>query len=306
MKPSSGAHGSSARRFILLVFAALVAACASDEPTEPIDEEAVFGESLRSSGDLRTYELRVPDSYNEGQPTPLLLAFHGNPDTGAGFEARSGLTNAASDAGFITVYPDGIDGTWWPQDFQLTEDLIEQMAGNLTIDRDRIYITGFSAGGSAIQAIVCELSEQFAAAVSVGALLERSTYANCLLPRPIPTLFVHGTEDTAFPWEGLTSGSRRRFSAVETMDRWTELNGCSGDPVVDTLPDLVDDSTWVWSERWTDCAGNSEVMLYAIEGGGHTWPSGPGSFPPGRISREISSVDVVEFLGRHVLPPDTP
>jgi polyhydroxybutyrate depolymerase len=287
---------------LVLAISAMASACGDDGTGVPEPEgDGVFGEWVRSSGNVRTYELRLPPGHDENEPTPLLVAFHGNPDTGAGFEARSGLTAAASAAGFITVYPDGLLNTWGPWDDDLPSDLVRHMSETVAIDSSRIYVTGFSAGGARSHIVVCDYADLFAAEVSVGAMLERDTYTECDLARPIPTLWVHGTEDTAFPWDGVTMGSRRRFSVQETMDRWTQLNGCVGDPVVDTLPDLVDDSTRVWTERWTNCAGNSEVMLYGIEGGGHTWPSGPGPFPPGRITREISSTEIVEFLQRHSL-----
>ncbi len=278
-----------------LVATLIGAGCGGD--TLGPDGEGVLGEWVRSFGVERTYELRLPATYNESQPAPLLLAFHGAPDSGAGFEARSGLTPAADQAGFITVYPDGIDGTWDVNDVLLVVNLITHLSDNLSVDRDRIYVTGFSAGGTMTQLIGCALADLLAAVAVVGATLESDISDSCQPLQAIPILLVHGTEDTAFPWEGLTVGNLRRLSVDETLARWTALNRCVGDPAVDTLPDLFDDGTHAWTERWSTCAGGSEVMFFGIEGGGHTWPSGPGPFPPGRISREISSEEIVAFLG---------
>jgi polyhydroxybutyrate depolymerase len=279
------------------VAATLIGAACGGDALGP-DGEGVLGEWVRSFGVERTYELRLPASYTEGQPAPLLIAFHGSPDSGAGFEARSGLTSAADQAGFITIYPDGIDGTWDVNDVLLVVNLITHLSDNLSIDRDRIYVTGFSAGGTITQMIACARPDVLAAVAIAGATLRRDISESCRPPEPIPILFVHGTEDAAFPWEGITLGNVRRLSVVQTLARWTALNRCVGDAAVDTLPDLVDDGTRAWIERWDQCAGGSEVMLYGIEGGGHTWPGGPGPFPPGRISREISSEEIVEFLAR--------
>ncbi|NIR43188.1 MAG: prolyl oligopeptidase family serine peptidase [Gemmatimonadetes bacterium] len=282
---------------LMMACAAVSLAC-SDEPTGPTGD-GVFGEWLRSGGDVRTYELRLPSSYDGSEPAPLLLAFHGNPDDAVHFEARTGLTPVADEAGFITVYPDGLGGTWGPWDNQLALDLIEVMSDSLSIDPERIYIAGYSAGGTRTQIIACKHSDVFSAAAVVGATLELAVYVDCPLRHPISTLFVHGTEDQAFPWGGLTSGSRRRLSVDETLELWTDLSECMGMPVVDTLPDRVDDGTRVWRELWTDCDGDSEVMFFGVEGGGHTWPSGPGPFPPGRITQEISSEEILEFLAIH-------
>lgn len=280
-----------------MTLAALVlAGCGGDDgPTGP-DGEGVLGEWVRSGGVERTYELRVPAAYDGSEPTPLLLAFHGNPDNGAAFEDRVGLTGPATDAGFIVVYPDGLDGTWGPWDIPFAETLIEHLSDGLSIDANRIYITGYSAGGLATQDIICARSQFFAAAAVVAATMDTHIRSTCQLPLPIPLLFVHGTEDQAFPWDGLAGENVRRLSVEETFDSWSQLNGCIDEPTVDTLPDIADDRTRAFTWRRTDCAGGVEVMLYGIEGGGHTWPSAPGPFPPGRISQEISSQEILDFL----------
>jgi polyhydroxybutyrate depolymerase len=279
---------------------AIVLAACGDDATGP-DGDGVLGEWVRSAGVQRTYELRVPPSYVEGRPTPLLLAFHGNPDTGAGFEARSGLTPAAAEAGFITAYPDGIEGTWGTEDVLLVHDLIRHLADHLSVDRDRVYAAGFSAGGTITQLFACSLADELAAAVSVGATLESDIADGCRPAREIPILFVHGTDDQVFPWEGRSIGSLERLSVEATLDRWKQLNRCFGEADAIWLPDLVDDGTRAWTEQWTDCQRDAEVMLYGLEGGGHTWPSGPGPFPPGLVTQEISSAEIIEFLERHTL-----
>ena len=122
---------------------------------------------------------------------------------------------------------------------------------------------------------------------------------HCALPLPIPILFINGTEDQAFPWDGSTRDGRRRLSVKETLAAWRALDGCSDASTVDTLPDLHDDGTRVWEETWSDCAGAAALMFFGVEGGGHTWPSGPGPFPPGRTTQEICSKEILDFLGRH-------
>lgn len=273
---------------------AIAAAC-SESATEP-DGEGELGEWVRSGGLVRTYELRIPSSYDGSEPAPLLIAFHGWPDTGAGFEARSGLTQAATAASFITVYPDGLENTWGAWDLPFIRDLVQHLSENLTLDPDRMYVTGFSAGGLMTLLVACAQADRFAAAAVVGATLTREVNDDCDPDRPIPILFVHGTEDSQFPWEG-SEGPPPTFSVDATLQRWAALNGCDA-TAADTLPDRVDDGTRVWTERWTACDAGSEVMLYGVGGGGHTWPAGPGPFPPGAVTHEISSHEIMDFLAR--------
>ncbi|KPK80402.1 MAG: hypothetical protein AMS25_09170 [Gemmatimonas sp. SM23_52] len=103
-----------------------------------------------------------------------------------------------------------------------------------------------------------------------------------------------------FDWDGIGS-----FPSIpETVAIWAELNPCIGDPTIEWLPDIADDSTRVWTETHDNCAGGAEVKLYGVEGGGHTWPGGPGPLSPrvGYLSRDISaSAEIVEFFSRHSL-----
>jgi polyhydroxybutyrate depolymerase len=251
---------------------------------------------------VRTYELRLPADYDGSEPKPLLLAFHGNPDNAIAFEGRIGLTDPATTRGAIVVYPDGLQGTWGPWDIPFADALIEHLTDGLSIDSDRIYITGYSAGGLVTQDIVCARSQYFAAAAVVAATTDTHISSTCQLPQPLPIVFVHGTEDQAFPWDGLAGESLSRLSVEATFDFWSRLNACSDEPVVNILPDLADDGTQAFTWRRSVCVGQVEVMLYGIEGGGHTWPSAPGPFPPGRISQEISSEEILDFLFRHPAP----
>ncbi len=56
--------------------------------------------------------------------------------------------------------------------------------------------------------------------------------------------------------------------------------------------------------EYMNCAGNAYVILYTIEGGGHTWPGG-GHLPEGSVgptTREINATRVMwEFFVQHPL-----
>jgi polyhydroxybutyrate depolymerase len=104
---------------------------------------------------------------------------------------------------------------------------------------------------------------------------------DCQLDRPVPVIAFHGTEDWVVPYDG---GSMEvaplRFGAgivnapsefVPAPD-WTAafaaLNGC--EPVPGTMPPVED----VLGQRYFNCDGDAEVVLYTIDGGGHQWPGG--------------------------------
>jgi polyhydroxybutyrate depolymerase len=298
--------GSPKWRRLLRIIAPLgvaALACYGDAPTGPKDGAGVLGEWVAYEGIERPYVLHLPPSYDPAQPAPLLILLHGASDTGAGFQGRIGLDSTADAAGLITVYPDALGGFWWSStDVGFTRTLIGHLTDDLAIDPNRIYAAGFSRGASLTFSLACRLASQLAAVATVGATLESQTAASCSPSRPIPIVLVHGTEDTAFPWDGLY-GSAQLMSMPLTLDVWAEINRCASDPQVEWLLDSWEDGTRVWSEHYADCGAGAELKLFGIEGGGHTWPSAPGPFPDwtGTVSREIGSAEIVEFLTRHSL-----
>ena len=65
------------------------------------------------------------------------------------------------------------------------------------------------------------------------------------------------------------------------------------------LPDTEADGTTVWLDTYLGCSAASEMRLYGIDGGGHTWPGSPVSFPPsfGLTTRDISATTrILEFF----------
>jgi polyhydroxybutyrate depolymerase len=268
-----------------------------DGSTGPNDGDGVLGESVWSGGIERTYVLELPASYDPGQPAPLLVLLHGTGDTGAGYQARIAIDSAAHEAGLITVYPD-IDFAIMPDDAPFVGTLIAHLGARLSIDPRRVYVAGFSGGAALTHSVGCHYSGSLAAVAGVGHPLMYYVSDSCELSRPLPILFIHGTEDGAVPWDGFGDVM---MSLPRSARTWALLNGCTVDPKPTQvwLPDTADDSTRVWTRTWTGCAGDVEVKLYGIEGGGHTWPGGPGPFPDwgGHHSRDISAnQEILEFL----------
>lgn len=104
---------------------------------------------------------------------PLYIALHGGGQSGTadmndsqweqmGIYYLKGLTNG------IYVNPRGIRDTWDchfnPESYPLYDRLITNMIAFYNVDPNRIYLTGYSAGGDGVYAIVARMSDRFAAA----------------------------------------------------------------------------------------------------------------------------------------------
>ncbi|MFQ5550883.1 MAG: alpha/beta hydrolase family esterase [Gemmatimonadales bacterium] len=299
------------RPFVALALVVALSSCSDDEPVN-IDDSGgdIFG-SVTSEGFNRTFVLHIPPSNDAAKPAPLLIVFHGTNMTGVGMQDLTVFETFTDQHDFLIIYLDGIDGGWsigcdctTPDELGISdvttiERLLSGVSNSFAIDMDRVYLAGFSQGGMFAQIAGCELSSRIAGVASVGATTLTRVADGCALQAPLPILFIHGTDDTVVPYDG----GPGLLSAPETLARWSELNGCQGDPEEATEPDLdPNDLTRVRSETLMSCDGGAEVSLYTVEGGGHTWPRGqrPLGSDFGAVSQDVSGSEVItEFFLRH-------
>ena len=115
---------------------------------------------------------------------------------------------------------------------------------------------------------------------------------------------INGTDDPLVPWEGGTIGFSREgpgrgqaLSTPDTVAFWVEQNRCATEPDVTWAEDTdPDDATQVRWEVHRQCDGSTEVILCAIEGGGHTWPRGWQYLPEGTIGATSQDVEGNEII----------
>jgi polyhydroxybutyrate depolymerase len=76
-------------------------------------------------------------------------------------------------------------------------------------------------------------------------------------------------------------------------------------PTTTTLPDAdPDDGTRTSIRKWEGCKDDADVLLYTVEGGGHTWPGGwqyLGERMIGKTSRDFDASEAIWtfFRTRH-------
>ena len=133
----------------------------------------------------------------------------------------------------------------------------------------------------------------------------------CSPSRAISVLAIHGTKDPLVPWEGGIRGFAgkklgRALSVADTFKYWKSHDQCPSKSVITYEPDKnPQDGTKVRKESYSGCKDETEVILYAIEGGGHTWPNGYQYLPEllvGKTSKDIDANEVIwNFFKRHSL-----
>lgn len=314
-------HDSRAR--VALLFAAtmcLLQACTKAGTTPRMTSSAgdatepgTHDRSMEFDGRTRTYRIHIPPAYakrDDRKSVPLVLAFHGRFGSGKSQEKLSGMDEVADREGFIVVYPDGIQRSWnagtgaGPAERDHVDDvgfvsaLIDALSHEYDVDRGRVYATGMSNGAIFTHRLGCELAGKIAAIAPVAGTIAPKVAAHCRPERPVAVIEIHGTADPWLSWDGKIKDSNGRAESVlATIKHWVEIDGCK------SKPEVTDLSGGVIRETYAPCNDGAEVVLYKIEGGGHTWPDGYQYLPAfmiGKTNRSINASRVIwDFFAAH-------
>jgi polyhydroxybutyrate depolymerase len=282
-----------------------------------------YSSSILNGGLQRTYTVHIGGSYNETRPTPLLIVLHGGGGTGQGMNKLTSFNAIADRENFIVVYPDGYEKHWndgrgvrqYRAQVQNVDDvgfisaLIDHLSDGLNINAKRVYVTGISNGAMMSHRLGCELSQKIAAIAPVAGNIPVNMASLWTLSRPVSVLIINGTEDPLVPWEGGNVHLGRLelgqvLSVEDTVKFWLTNDKCSSPPIISQLPDKDPaDGTRVRAETYGGCQDGAEVVLYAVEGGGHTWPGGlqySSELIIGRTSRDFNASEVIwQFFKEH-------
>lgn len=262
----------------------------------------------------RSYIVHVPPQYPSHPAMPLVLAFHGAGMNGKLMSQWSQMNKKADQAGFIVVYPNGTGiaelfltfnvGQGKTDEVKFVDRLLDDLKSQFQFDTQRVYATGYSNGGMLCYVLAAELAHRIVAIAPVAAI---STITPTELPRPVPVIHLHGTEDMWVRWQPGNSHRSHFLSArsvPETIQLWAELNGCPTTPKITQLPNAKEDGTSVRREYYGPGRDSSAVVLIAIEGGGHTWPGQqPALEILGKSTEDISANDLIwDFFQPYRLP----
>jgi polyhydroxybutyrate depolymerase len=279
--------------FILSLFPA---GCATSLPKDQAEGGKTYKNAvdIRINGFRRTYLVHIPSGYKPETPLPLVVVIHGAFDTAEGMEKFSRFSQLADREGFMVLYPNGMGILGFLQhwnaghccgkaaddqvdDVGFVAATIADVCGRLKVDRDRIYMVGFSNGGMLTYRFASERGDLLAAAAPMAASIggrPSEDLPEWRIPepvRPIPVIVFHGLSDDDVSYEGGVSrhrgGTRTYWSVEESVQFWVTHNGCGPKVVSKEL-----NAGSVLLKSWVDCKDNAEVVLYLIRDWGHVWP----------------------------------
>jgi len=295
-------------RITLLTYALLLFAAQTASAQTPGSHNT---HTLSVDGVERSWNLFIPEQYEQGTALPLLVEF---PATSSSPEWQGQLSTfekLASSAGFLIARPVAIykregDGriSWnvgraedSADDVQFIRLMIAEISRQFSVDPKRIYATGFSGGARMSSRVACDLSDLFAA---IGPVAGIRYPENCSPARPVPVIAFHGKQDPINRYEpDAESPAHWRMSVEDAIRGWVTQNHC------DEVPTETVVSPTVTRLSYRGCHGGGDIDFYRSEDGGHTWPGTPLAETLQKIGMGFTNAEVDattllwEFFERH-------
>ncbi len=305
-------------RFLIVVIT-VFPFVAHDLSAESFGRPGYHNGSLTHADRTRTYRIYIPTMLvaQKPQSVPLVIVLHGGGGNAKNAAHVTGFSQKANTEGFIVVYPNGtsligksIFLTWNSgnccgyafennvDDVGFIKTLIEKLEKQFPIDPKRIYVTGISNGAMMSYRIACELSDRIAAIAPVAGALN---VQDCKPTHPVSVVIFHGMHDNHVLYHGgkslkMADGRERVDKPVSyAVSFWTKNNQCTAIPQTEEKGRTI-------RELYAGGSSGTEVLLYGIKGGGHSWPGGKktGYIGADEPVYEISATDLIwEFFKNH-------
>jgi len=283
----------------------------------------------------RTYEYHVPSSYDGSEAVPLLFVFHGM--GGSGDMCRDVITafdGLAEQEGFIAVFPDattlteddnpcaaslvgkynpilaGPDLTQWNiglnwslqycagvDDVGFVSHMVDWFKMNCNIDESRIYAVGMSNGAMLSNYLALMLPGTFAGIGPIcGPLTTNTTWPDV---SPLTVIMMMGAADPIVSYDGSPLVSI--YSVDDAVTFWLDVDDIASEPLETVWGPTLHDSTVVHRYVYGGGTDGTQVILFKVERGGHTWPGGPVYSPV--VGAVTTHIDGSALMWKH-LPPE--
>ena len=233
--------------------------------------------SLTAGGLPRTFVHYAPASLKANEPAPVVIVAHGWLQSGEAMYQLTQYHQVADREGFVLLYPDGEPASAGPwnvgegacpstllvlpiatgDDQAFIDAMLDFVEADQCLDRQHVFVTGFSMGGYFSNATGCLRSNIAAIGPHSGGSHDLS---NCPAGNK-PVIVLHGASDGLIP---VACGT-------EARDRWARHNGCQGDAEVVSVRGGD-------CEYSTGCPPDGQVALCLFDGMAHGWAGGQGSY----------------------------
>jgi polyhydroxybutyrate depolymerase len=163
-------------------------------------------------------------------------------------------------------------------DLAFVDAMIAKVNSDYPAIAKQIFAVGTSNGGHFVLRLAHERPSVLKAAAVVVA--SEAAQSRCAAPsQALPIVFMNGTDDTLTKWQGGLVGKTRdlrgeTMSVMDTVNYWVKVNNAEAIAKIEKLPDIdPEDKSRVVVHQYAAKVGGAPVVLYEVQGGGHTEPS---------------------------------
>jgi len=228
---------------------------------------------------------------------PLVVVLHGCTQTADGYDAMSGWSTLADEAGFALLYPQqsrsnnpNLCFNWFnPEDAARDRgetlsirQMVEAMIVRHGLDRKRVFVTGLSAGGAMAASLLATYPEVFAGGGIIAGLPHGSATT---VPQAFDRMRGHGgpsqhdlqrllarasTHQGPWPaisiWQGTADRTVAPSNAEAIAGQWNGVHG------LDATPTHLTTAGHHTKRAWHGRTGHAVLEINMIAGMGHGTP----------------------------------
>lgn len=292
--------------FLHLLFSLLLLIAYNDSNTSKAAswDTKRISKSIKVDDKVRDYILHVPKNRENATPLPLVIVLHGSRASPEEIETISRFHTLQTPVKFMTAYPASLDKFWNDgrakansriDDVKFINTLIDTLQAQYSINKDGIFSTGLSNGGTMSVRLGCE-SDKIKAVSTVASTAVKKVIDNCDLDAPKPMMIIQGTDDPITDFEGVQRSKRKIVSHSYAVERFLALNDCNSKFTNNSIPNTTADGTSATIKRYENCDDESKVVSVVVKHGGHTWPGAPQirrRFLVGNTSRDFNASEII-------------
>src|SRR5579883_2067718 len=276
--------------------------------------------TYNGSAGSRPYYVYTPANYQVGTPVPLIVMLHGCTQTPIDFANGTQMNALADQDQFIVVYPqqtstynslscwnwfqtaDQARGSGEPAIIAGIVQTVEQTTSQWTIDTNRVYVAGMSAGAAMAVIMAATYPDIFAAMGSESGLEYKAATSQTAAttaqmqggPNPtqqgqaaysamgsaarvVPTIVFQGQSDyTVYPING--DQIVQQWMETDHLASNGSYNASFSSPTTTTNGQVPGSSGHSYTvQTWNDNNGSEIEEYWKINGMGHAWSGGSSS-----------------------------